>query len=94
MTEKTNYKDSFFLSISFIVSGSLALSLIEQSTLHFLNIYNQNLSRGLGVLALAGLFVFSERVYLKLYRRYQYLILFSNLVLIGIGTLLLLAAIK
>jgi hypothetical protein len=94
MAEKSKYNESFFLPFAFIVSATLGISLVLESTLHFLNINNQYLSWGLSLLALAGVYVFSKSVFLGLFKKSQYLILFSNLLLIGIGTLLLLEAVK
>ena len=94
MVEKTNRKESSFLSFAFIASATLGIALVIESTLHFLNIYNRYLSLVLGLLALAGVYEFSRRVFFGLYKKSQYLILFSNLLLISIGALLLLEAIK
>ncbi len=94
MAEKTNHKESLFLPFAFIVSATSGLSLIIESALHFLNIYNRYLSLGLGLLALAGVYVFSKRVFLRMYKKSQYLMLVSNLLLISIGALLLLVAIN
>ena len=94
MTKKSNHKESFILSFAFIVSATLGISLVIESTLHFFNIYHRYLSLGLGLLALTVVFDFSTRVFSGLYLKSRYLILFSNLLLISIGILMLLEATK
>lgn len=94
MREKTTHKETLFLSSAFIVSTTLAISFVVQLILHYLDIYSQDLNLLLGLLVLAGVYVFSKKVFAKLYRKNQYLILFSNLLCITIGALLLFGAVK
>ncbi len=92
--KKENYIELNFLSFAFIVSASLAISFIVDSVLNFLGMDNRNVSWGVFLLSLAGIYVFCGRVFVKLPRKHQYLSLALNFFLIGVGILLFLESIK